>query len=58
MNEKFAVKQDPSNSSNWGIIWETGGTEGGFTSEDAARRAAVGQGGAEADPDESATWEW
>ena len=55
--EKFAIRQDPSNPGNWGIVWETSGTEGGFTSEAAARKAAIQQNGTEAGT-ESATWEW
>ena len=54
--EKFAVVQDPSNSTNWGIIWEKHGTEGGYTSEAAARESALGQNGTEADLAESKTW--
>ena len=58
MNEKFTVKQDPSTPGNWGIVWENSGTEGGFASEDAARKAALAQNGLEAEAGESATWEW
>lgn len=56
--EKFAIKQDPSNSSNWGIIWETSGTEGGYTSEAAARKSALAQNGTEVEASESQTWDW
>lgn len=60
--EKYTVRQDPSNPQNWGIIWEESGTEGGFTSEAAARAAAERQSGAEAEAeaeaDEAQTWEW
>ena len=58
MTEKFAVRQDPSIPLNWGIVWEKSGTEGGFTSEAAARQSAVDQNGAEAEASESQTWEW
>jgi hypothetical protein len=56
--EKFAIRQDPSIASNWGIVWETSGTEGGYTCEDAARKGALQQGGIEAATDEAQTWEW
>ena len=56
--EKFAIRQDPSNSSNWGIIWETSGTEGGYTSEDAARKSALKQNGTEAATEETKIWNW
>jgi hypothetical protein len=56
--EKFAIRQDPSDSTNWGIIWENNGTEGGFTSEAAARKSAVAQNGTEAEASESQTWDW
>jgi len=46
--EKFAIRQDPSIETNWGIVWETSGTEGGYTSEDAARKSALQQSGIEA----------
>ena len=58
MTEKFAVRQDPSDTKNWGIIWEYSGTEGGFTSENAARTAAIKQSGSEVDSEESKTWHW
>lgn len=58
MNEKFAIKQDPNNKNNFGIVWETSGTEAGFTSEPAARKSALAQNGTEAEADESQTWEW
>lgn len=57
-SEKFAILQDPNNSTNWGIIWETSGTQGGFTSEEAARKDALKQGGIEASADEATGWEW
>lgn len=56
--EKFAIKQDPSIETNWGIVWEHSGTEGGYTSESAARKSAVSQGGVEAKTDETKTWQW
>ena len=56
--EKFAIKQDPENSTNWGIIWEKNGTEGGYTSEDAARKSALNQNGIEAEAQEAQAWEW
>lgn len=56
--EKFAIMQDPNNPTNWGIVWEQSGTEGGFTSESAARASARDQSGVEVDADESMTWEW
>jgi hypothetical protein len=56
--EKFAIRQDPSNSTNWGILWENSGTEGGYTSEAVARKSALAQSGTEADQFESQTWEW
>ena len=56
--EKFAIRQDQSISTNWGIIWENSGTEGGYTSEAAARKSALAQNGIEAAADESKTWDW
>lgn len=56
--EQFAIKQDPSNPRNFGIVWEQSGTEGGFTSEAAARKSALAQGGLEAAAEESQTWDW
>ena len=56
--EKFAIRQDKSNPTNWGIIWENSGTEGGYTSEAAARKSALAQSGTEADRSESQTWNW
>ena len=61
MTEKFCikVKEYPNTyPENWGIVWETSGTEGGFTSEEAARKAARAQGGKEIASDESQTWSW
>jgi hypothetical protein len=57
-SEKFAIVQDPSNSTNWGIVWETSGTQGGFNSEEAARKDALKQDGIEASADEATGWEW
>ena len=54
--EKFAIRQDPSNKNNWGILWESHGTEGGYTSASAARKSALSQNGSEAD--ESQIWDW
>lgn len=56
--EKFAIRQDPSNSTNWGIIWENSGTEGGYTSEEGARKSALKQNGTEAETEETKTWNW
>ena len=56
--EKFAVRQDKNISTNWGIIWEQNGTEGGYASEGAARESALAQNGTEADVSESKTWNW
>lgn len=56
--EKFAIKQDPSNGINFAIVWEVSGTEGGFTSESAARKSALAQNGTEVDASESQTWDW
>ncbi len=56
--EKFAIRQDPGNSTNWGILWENSGTEGGYTSEVSARKSALDQNGTEAESDESKTWNW
>ena len=57
-SEKFTILKDPNNSTNWGIIWETSGTQGGFTSEAAARKDALKQDGIEATADEATGWEW
>jgi len=56
--DKFAIRQDPSDSSNWGIIWEQTGTEVGYTCEADARKSALDQNGTEADASESQTWDW
>lgn len=56
--EKFTIMQDPCNPLNWGIVWEDSGTQGGFTSKDAARVDALSQGGFEITSDEASTWEW
>ena len=58
LSEKFAIKQDPSHSDNFGIVWEKSGTEGGFLSEEEARRSALRQGGKEVHWRESQTWNW
>ena len=58
MTEKYAIKQDPGNPDNWGIVWEWSGTQGGFASEDAARANADKQGGEPASSDEAQVWGW
>ena len=56
--ETFAIQQDPSNPENYGILWETSGTEGGYTSAHEARKSAVAQGGKEASDTDAQTWSW
>ena len=58
MTEKYVIMQDPNTPGNWGIVWDTSGTEGGFRSQDAARKAAIKQDGSEVDAGESCTWSW
>jgi len=55
--ERFAVMEDPSNPINYGIKWESGEVEGGFTHPMTAKIFAIAQNGTEADASESQAWE-